>query len=156
MIIPDGFTEPGSGASPYTVLQPVLWGEMDALGHVNNATYLRWFESVRFLYFEHIGLVAVHREESKGPILAHTAVDFLAPVRFPDEVLLSTKAIHLGRSSFTAEHRVWSIAQDRLVARGTGVIVMFDYGRGGSIPIPEAIRAAIVALDGPEESGSDR
>src|SRR5207244_4749501 len=24
---------------------PVVWGDMDALGHVNNVTYLRWFES---------------------------------------------------------------------------------------------------------------
>ncbi|MFO0573679.1 MAG: thioesterase family protein [Polyangia bacterium] len=32
----------------------VAWGDMDALGHVNNTVYLRWFESARIAWWERI------------------------------------------------------------------------------------------------------
>ena len=33
----------------------VRWGDMDALGHVNNARYLTFFETGRIAYFERLG-----------------------------------------------------------------------------------------------------
>ena len=36
---------------------PVAWGEMDALQHVNNVTYFRYFETARIDYFKHIDLM---------------------------------------------------------------------------------------------------
>ena len=38
-----------------TLELPVLWGDMDALRHVNNARYFAWFEAARIAYFERIG-----------------------------------------------------------------------------------------------------
>ena len=35
---------------------PVQWGDMDAAGHVNNVTYLRWCESARIAYFEKVDI----------------------------------------------------------------------------------------------------
>ena len=32
---------------PVEVRFPLQWGEMDALGHANNACYFRWFEAAR-------------------------------------------------------------------------------------------------------------
>lgn len=40
---------------PVVVRIPVLWGDMDALGHVNNARYFAWFESARIALFERVG-----------------------------------------------------------------------------------------------------
>ena len=36
---------------PVTVEVPVAWGDMDALGHVNNAVYFRYFETARIRFF---------------------------------------------------------------------------------------------------------
>jgi acyl-CoA thioester hydrolase len=148
--IPEGFSEPNAGGSPFTVRQTVLWGDMDALAHVNNAAYVKWIENVRMHYFEHIGLVAYHREENKGPILARMSLDFLVPILFPDDLLVSAWTVRLGRSSFTMKHGIWSTVRGDLAARGESVIVMFDYEKGEAIPLPEPIRAAIVALDAPQ------
>lgn len=148
---PEGFSNPDRFASPFTMRQKVAWGEMDSLGHVNNTVYLRWFENVRFEYFERIGLNALHREAQQGPILARTTCDFRAPVTFPDTVLLSTQCTRLGTKSFTLFNRVWSTAQSRLVAEGEAVIVMMQYGPNGeadSMAIPDLIRAAILGIDG--------
>jgi acyl-CoA thioester hydrolase len=128
-----------------------MWGDLDSLDHVNNAVYVKWIENARMHYFEHVGLNALHREEGKGAILARLSLDFLVPIVFPDEVLVSVCTTRLGRSSFTAKHGVWSTARGELAARGEAVIVTFDYDTGRTIPVPEPIRAAIVALDAPEE-----
>ena len=44
---------------------PVQWGDQDALGHVNNVVYFRWYESARIAYFERVGLMSgrAHRAE---------------------------------------------------------------------------------------------
>ena len=150
--LPEGFSTPGSSSSPFTIEQPVEWGSMDSLGHVNNAVYLRWFENVRFHYFEQIGLNAVHAELGVGPILARATVDFRAPVTFPDDVLLSTHCVRLGGKSFTLYNRAWSTKNGRLVAEGEAIIVMMDYSDPAapvSVRVPEVLRATITALDGP-------
>jgi len=128
-----------------------MWGDLDSLAHVNNAVYVKWTENARMHYFEHLGLNALHREERKGAILARLSLDFLVPILFPDELLVSVRTTRLGRSSFTVKHGVWSTARNELAARGEAVIVTFDYEMGRAIPVPEPIRAAIVALDAPEE-----
>lgn len=149
------FSEPGSGDAPFTIRQAVAWGEMDSLGHVNNAVYLRWFENVRFHYFEQIGLNAVHQEMAIGPILARATIDFRAPVTFPDDVLLSTRCIRLGGKSFTLYNRAWSTKDACLVAEGEAIIVMMDYSDAqapASVRVPEVLRASIAAIDGPFSS----
>lgn len=149
--LPEGFSKPGEPTSPLTIVQPVSWADLDAYGHVNNAVYLRWFENARFHYFELVGVVALHAQENKGPILAHTEVDFLAPVRFPEDLLASVRVTRVGNTSFTMENAIWSLGQNRLCARGKNVIVMVDYDAGAEkISVPEPIRAAIRALEGPD------
>ena len=48
----------------------VAWGDMDALAHVNNTVFLRWFESARIVWWERLGLSA--GPDGIGPILART------------------------------------------------------------------------------------
>jgi len=110
--IPEGFTPPDPAAgelrSPVTIRQQVNWADMDAYGHVNNAVHLTWFENGRFDYFEQIGLSAVYDAQGIGPILRRTEVDYLAPVAYPDSLLVSTWTASLGRTSFVLLNEVWS------------------------------------------------
>jgi acyl-CoA thioester hydrolase len=131
---------------PVVVRVPVQWGDMDALGHVNNAVYFTWFESARIALFERVGL-PMTGVPSAGPILAHTRCDFLAPVRYPADVLAGTRVEGLGRTSFTMEYEV-ALASDpeRPVARGAGVVVLIDYRDGSKVPLPETLREALAAL----------
>jgi acyl-CoA thioester hydrolase len=133
-------------AYPVRVRIPVLWGDMDALGHVNNARYFTWFESARIALFERVGLAATGTP-ALGPILAHTWCDFLAPIRFPAEVAVGTRIEKLGTTSFTMGYAV-AVAADpgRLAARGEGVVVLIDYRTGARVPIPDELRAALTAL----------
>ena len=57
---------------PVIVEFPVAWGEMDALGHVNNVAYFRYFENARIAYFERIKMWNFMEKTGIGPILAST------------------------------------------------------------------------------------
>ena len=35
---------------------PIRWGDMDAMGHVNNTVYFRYIESARIAWLEQAGL----------------------------------------------------------------------------------------------------
>ena len=130
---------------PVTVTQTVRWGEMDALGHVNNTVFFRWFEDVRIATFARIGIDS-DGSGGIGPILATTQCDFLAPVTYPATVRSGCRIPRIGRTSFTMEYAVVDADSGNRVARGSGVIVMVDYAAGGKVPVPDAVRAAIEAL----------
>ena len=125
---------------------PVHWGELDALGHVNNARYFTWFESARMELFRRVE-IDFTGTPAVGPILAHTSCDFLAPVRFPADVLAGAGIAKLGNTSFTMDFGV-ALADDpdRPVARGQGVIVLIDYASGAKVPIPGALRERLEGL----------
>ena len=59
---------------------PVAWGEMDAMGHVNNIIYFRYFETVRIEYFNRLGMMDYQRESGIGPILASTEYRYKLPL----------------------------------------------------------------------------
>ena len=127
---------------------PVLWGDMDAFGHVNNTRFIRWFESARIAHFERVG-IETGAAVGIGPILAHVSCDYLAPVDFPGEVLVGVRATRIGTTSLTHEYVVTlSDRPDQPVAKGTGVIVMYDYDTGTKAPVPDDLRQRIRDLDG--------
>lgn len=136
------------GTWPVCVRLPVQWGEMDAFAHVNNVTFLRWFETARIAYFERTGLLTLMQRTGQGPILARTTIDYRLPLSWPDTVTAEATVVRLGTTSFTMGYRVTSEARGAVAAEGEGVIVMVDYRGGGKIAVPPELRAAIVQLEG--------
>ena len=133
---------------PIHITLPVAWGEMDAMGHVNNVVYLRYFESVRMAYLERIGLMTHMQEHGIGPILAETRCRFRIPLEYPDEVEVGARVARLDTDRFLMEYAVASRNHGRLAAEGDGLIVTFDYDAKCKAPVPEAAVAAIRTLEG--------
>jgi len=123
----------------------VLWADMDALGHVNNARYFTWFESARIALLERLGIVAAGPSRV-GPILATTSCDFLAPIRYPARVHASARVSKVGRTSLTIDYEV--ATSERVHARGSSVVVLVDYETSAKVEVPDAVRAAIASLSG--------
>jgi len=124
----------------FRVTLAVLWGDMDALGHVNNLVYLRWFEEARIRHAREAGLMDLG---GVGVILAHQRCDYLAPLTYPDTVEVRMALTRVGTRSFTLAFAVRSEALGRDVARGEGVLVAFDYATQRSVPLPEQARVAL-------------
>jgi acyl-CoA thioester hydrolase len=124
---------------------PVAWGDMDALGHVNNTIYLRWFESVRIAWWERIPITPRLQSQGLGPILARTSIDYRRPVKYPDTFEVSCTTLRVGGKSATLSYRVTSSAQDgALVAEGETVVALFDYLRNATAPIDDELRALLL------------
>ncbi len=135
---------------PVSLELPVQWGDQDAFGHVNNTVYFRWYESARIVYLERLGIGDQNSPGGLGPILAAIGCNFRRQVKFPDRVLIVARITRIGRTSMTMEYRVWSTAQQAVVADGHSTIVAFDYAAGASRAVPPDMRAAIEQLEGRE------
>ncbi len=132
----------------YPVALPITvqWGDMDALQHVNNTRYFRWFETARIATFQAMGLVA-EGQPRVGPILAATECRFIRPVSWPAELVVGARIDGVGNTSFTMGYAVAHVAAlDTPVAVGTGVVVLIDYRTGEKVRVPDEMRAAIAAL----------
>ena len=127
---------------------PVAWGEMDAMGHVNNIVYLRWFESARITYFERIGWLAASRVDGIGPILHSTQARFRAPVQWPDTITVGARVSALEADRFTMVYEVRSRALQRVAAEGSGIVVCYDYRRAVKVPMPAPLRERMAELEG--------
>jgi len=126
---------------PVKVPVQVRFRDLDALGHVNNAVYLTYFEVARAAYFSRLERDWVERGHF---ILARAEVDFLRPIHLEDPVEVGVRVVRIGRSSFDMEYRVEVRGEE--AARGRTVQVWLEGGRPA--PLPEAIRERIWALEG--------
>lgn len=120
----------------------VAWGEMDAYGHVNNAVFLRWFESARV---DWLRAVQFPDDGKIGPVLAKATVEYLLPVKHPDDVEIVLRPTRIGTSSVTLAYEVTSRAQGALVAKGETVVVLIDLSAGRSVALDADARARIEA-----------
>jgi acyl-CoA thioester hydrolase len=119
----------------------VRWGDMDALGHVNNAQYFRYMEQARISWMTRLHPDIFHAEE--GPILVTARCHFMRPIVYPASLAVSCAAGELKRSSFPVFHEI-KLADDPSVkfAEGEVTIVWVNYKLGKSVPLPDWIRAA--------------
>ena len=132
--------------NPVVVTIPVQWGEMDVLGHVNNARYFSWFESARIALFTRIGVSAAG-PTNIGPILATTTCDFLKPVVFPTTLRIGVLVTSIGDTSIKMEYEVRDAAAEHILyARGSSVTVVVDYRTMQKVHVSNEMRAAIEAL----------
>jgi acyl-CoA thioester hydrolase len=121
----------------------VAWGEMDALGHVNNVRYIAWAETARIALFEKLGM-STRPGDSVGPILARIESDYLEPVEYPARVTVGIRAERVGNSSITLAHEIWRDGTPgRVVARGRAVVVLLDYATMEKVRVPDAVRSAL-------------
>lgn len=132
----------------------VQWGDMDSMGHVNNARYFTWCESARMSYFAAVHMYDHREGEKHGPALAAAHLNFRQQVRYPAELDVITRVSEIGRSSFRMEYEIVYRGPETLgqrVADGHGVIVWVDYGTGRSIPLPESLKEEIRQYEGMED-----
>ena len=115
--------------SEYPVITeiPVAWGEMDALNHVNNAVYFRYFETARLDFFKHVELMEEMAVTKVGPVLGDTYCKYFRPVTYPDTLLVGSKVTEVQDDRFTMEYTIVSKAQQKVTTIGTATIVMFDF-----------------------------
>jgi len=139
--------KPLEKAYPLVLHQEVIWGDMNAFGHVNNKVYFRYFEDARIAYFDRIGVHGLMQASGKGPILASTRCDFRLPLEYPDRIRIAARSEILSAKKFNMKYVVFSEKHNAIAAEGEGLTVYYDYANNKSCEIPKAIVEAIEALE---------
>ncbi|GAB1389761.1 MAG: thioesterase [Rubrivivax sp.] len=118
---------------------PIRWGDMDAMGHVNNTVYFRYFEIVRLDWLFRVRPAEDSQEQ--GPVIVNAYCSFLRQLEYPGEVLARHYVARPGRSSFetyvTLERRD---APELRCAEGGAKVVWRDHRAQASIPLPQWLR----------------
>ncbi len=123
----------------------VRFRDCDAMGHVNHAVYLTYFEQGRLTFWRELtGAPSPHTRV----IIARAECDYRAPAHFGDELEIRLEVGDIGRSSFTLKYQIVQAGSGALVAVGSTVMVSYDYPAGKSVPLPDAARELLERLRG--------
>ena len=125
----------------------IEWGDMDALQHVNNIEYFKYFQVARIAYFEKIDSESVMGETRISSILASTQCKFIYPLAYPDSISVGVRVDSMSDQYFTMKYAVVSHKHQRLAAIGDAKVVMFDYANNKKASIPSEIRKTIINLE---------
>jgi acyl-CoA thioester hydrolase len=113
----------------------VRFGDTDALGHVNNASFAAYAELARLDFLGRLG------GSVRSLILASLYIDFRRQVAFSDTVYVDTVVEKIGTSSVTLLQTVFAAGERAADVRST--VVYFDYSKNASRPLTEDMRAAV-------------
>jgi acyl-CoA thioester hydrolase len=138
---------PLSGEFRYSHPIEVRYNDTDALGHINNATYLTYFEAARAGYYEQL----LGRPFGTGDgadlhtfLIAEAVVRYRKPGFFGERLTVDCRVSWASRSSFGLEYRVRSLgstlAPARILAEGDTVQVMFDLKSQRVTRVPAELR----------------
>lgn len=124
------------------------WTDNDRYGHVNNAIYYQYFDSVINAWLIAEGGLDIHGGDVVG-FIVRSECDFLAPVAYPGDVDIGVAVVRLGRSSVTYETGLFQPGQPghpQPCAVGRMVHVFVDAATQRPVAIPASIRAALERL----------
>ena len=137
------FESPKHKKQVYESVIPIRWGDMDAMGHVNNTVYFRYMETSRIDWCRSIGCMP---EQSKqGPVNVNAYCSFIQQLRYPGDVLVKHHVTHVGRTSFDT-----FITMERtddpgtIWAEGGARMVWIDFATNQSLSLPDWLREQII------------
>ena len=128
----------------------VRFKDVDVGGHAHHSHALVYFEEARSAYWRRV--VGRSDLEDIDYILAEATVQWHQRIVWPARIDVSLRVPLVARKHFVMEYLATSRSGEVLIS-GSTVQVMYDYAAGASKQIPEDVRAAITAHDGPYGRG---
>jgi acyl-CoA thioester hydrolase len=121
---------------------PIRWGDMDAMGHVNNTTYFRYLETIRIEWMRSIDCQPDPLGE--GPVIVNAFCTFHKQLEYPGDVVATMFVSDVGRSSF----ETWCTLERADVpgvvyASGGATTVWVDFPKQRSAALPTTLIARI-------------
>jgi len=121
---------------------PIRWGDMDAMGHVNNASYFRYLETVRIDWMYFIGCVPDPKGE--GPIIVNAFCNFYKQLEYPGDVLIRMYASDPGRTTFETWGTMERVDQPGVIyAAGGATTIWVDFPSQKAATLPDWMRQLV-------------
>jgi acyl-CoA thioester hydrolase len=123
-------------------LIPIRWGDMDAMGHVNNTIYFRYMEQARISWFEAL-VPEAEAWKSIGIVIANASCNYKRALVYPGTLEVKLFVGASGGSSVPTYYELHLEGDRHLYADGAAVVVFVDFAKQKPVRIPEAIRARL-------------
>ncbi|MGH8801410.1 MAG: acyl-CoA thioesterase [Casimicrobiaceae bacterium] len=124
----------------HTSHQPMRWGDMDMLGHVNNTVYFRYMEQARIEWTYALARGRAY-QDGHGPVIVNASCTFRESLVYPGEVEVRMYLGDPGRTSLGSYYELWF--GGKCCAEGAARIVWTDRATGRPVPLPEAVRTLL-------------
>lgn len=108
----------------YALDLPTRWNDNDIYGHINNAIYYEYFDTVVNRWLIENGLLEIGKSETIG-LVVETGCAYFAPLTFPEPITAALRVSKIGGSS--VRYEIGLFGQDETAAaRGHFVHVYVD------------------------------
>ncbi|PIR21069.1 MAG: thioesterase [Deltaproteobacteria bacterium CG11_big_fil_rev_8_21_14_0_20_47_16] len=125
---------------------PVRFGDLDCMGHVNNAVYFTYMEQARVEFcnqFPELDFRKPENRSGKSFILANISCDFKKPVEMDETLLVDIQIPRIGNSSFDIAYNIRLQSSGQTVAEGKSVQVYYDYTKASPVPLTALIKSQL-------------
>lgn len=130
----------------YSLPIQTRWADNDVYGHVNNAVYYFYFDTLVNGYLITKGLLDIETSETIG-LVVKTNCDYFAPISFPDTVNAALRISHIGTSSVTYDVGLFRNDETKAAAaQGQFTHVYVDRKTRKPVPISDAMRKCLKGL----------
>ena len=136
------FELPADKKLVYQTTVQLRWGDMDAMGHINNTLYFRYMEIARLEWIFSTG--ASTDLNGEGPVIVNAFCNFLRQLEYPGDVRITVYVAEPGRSSLDSYHTIERTDEPGvLYAEGGAKIVWTDFKSRKSAPLPAWFRSLL-------------
>ncbi|MBW2979844.1 acyl-CoA thioesterase [Candidatus Woesearchaeota archaeon] len=121
----------------------IRYADTDHFGVVYYARYLEWFEAGRTEILRKNGITYAELEKEGyfAPVV-EVKINYKAPARYDDVVLLETEIASIGNSSIRFNYKVFKKEGMKLLAEGYTVNVFINKDMK-PVPVPELIKKLV-------------
>ncbi len=121
---------------------PIRWGDMDAMGHVNNTVYFRYLETIRIDWFRSIGCDL--NPQGEGPVIVNAFCNFYRQFEYPGDIQATMYVSDPGCTTFES----WcTLARaDRpqdICSAGGATTIWVDFPRQKAVALPDWVRSLV-------------
>jgi len=126
----------------YQMTIPIRWGDMDAMGHLNNTSYFRYMETCRIDWMRDAGCLPDNSGE--GPVIVNAFCNFYRQLEYPGDVLVKMYASDPARTTFETWVTMERADQPGVVyAAGGATTIWVDFPKQKAMTMPDWMRALV-------------
>lgn len=134
-------------AWPFETTIKVIFRDLDAMGHVNNAVYFTYMETARTEFFAQ--RVRLRDPRTLPVIVAEASCTYLSPLYMGDLLKVQMGVSRIGHRSFDFAY-LMTCGDGRTAARARTSMVTYDYEQAKAIPIPETLQPILGSARAPK------
>lgn len=129
----------------YTMDIQTRWNDNDQYGHINNAVYYLYFDTLVNTFLIKNGFLKLGESQTIG-LVVDTGCQYFSPLSYPDTLTAALRVGHIGRSSVRYEIALFKKGETHAAAQGHFVHVYVDEASRASTPIGEDMRKILEGI----------